>query len=114
MSFLQCKRRPSRFNTQRSSVKPSAAAKLIELGVALAGAESDGSVLGHCFHCLAPRDAYSSTAHFPNVFCSDRCEREFIRVALASLTIEDCVRMHRRIETLLMGTKQLPFEGYRQ
>jgi hypothetical protein len=114
MSVIQCKRQPSRFNAQCSSVEPSAAAKLIELGAALAGAESNGSVLGSCFHCLAPRDAYSSTAHFPNVFCSDRCEREFIRVALASLTVEDCVRMHRRLETLLRGTKHLPFEGDRQ
>jgi hypothetical protein len=112
MSVIQCIQEPlgsSRFNAHGPSLETSAAAKLIELGVALARAESSASIPGFCFHCLAPRNAHSSTAQFPNVFCSEQCEQQFVRVALASLTVEDCIRMHDRLETLLMGEKQLPF-----
>jgi hypothetical protein len=97
----------SRFNTHRRSLGTSAAAKLIELGAALAAADSGASIPGFCFHCLAPGNAHNSTAQFPNVFCSEQCEQEFVRAALPSLTVEDCIRMHDRLETLLMGAKAL-------
>ena len=104
MSALQSKQQSlgsSRFDAHRSPLGASAAAKLIELGVVL----SRASIPGFCLYCLAPRNAHSSTAQFPNVFCSEQCEREFVRGALASLTVEDCIRMHGRLETLLMGAE---------
>jgi hypothetical protein len=83
----------------------SAAAKLLELGRVLAGAESSTSNSGVCCHCRALRNPYTSTAQCPNVFCSEQCERDFVRGALASLTMEDCIRIQRRLETLLVGAE---------
>jgi hypothetical protein len=105
MSTIQYKQRSlgtSRFDARRSSSGTPAAAKLIELGVALTRADSSASILGFCFHCLAPRNMHNSSAQFPNVFCSGQCEQKFVGTALASLTVEDCVRIHGRLETLLM------------
>lgn len=94
-----------RFDTARPSPASSPAAKLIELSVALARAESRASVAGLCSQCWAPRNPHSSTAQCPNVFCSEECERQFIRAALASITLDDCVRMQRRLEALLTGAE---------
>jgi hypothetical protein len=43
------------------------------------------------------------------VFCSKLCEQEFVRAALAALTVEDSIRMQHRIE-LLMEAEAAPFE----
>ena len=99
----------SRFDAQRSSLGTSAAARLIELGRALAGVESGASTVGLCSQCWAPRNSYSSSPEYPNVFCSEQCEREFVRAALASVTVEDCIRIQGRLETLLMGAKASAF-----
>jgi hypothetical protein len=34
------------------------------------------------------------------------CEREFICIAFASLTLEDCIRMHERLRNLLMPAQE--------
>jgi hypothetical protein len=105
MSTIQCKQQPrdtSRFDAHRSSLGTPATIKLIELGVALTRADSSASTRGFCFHCLAPRNLHNSSAQFPNVFCSEQCEQKFVRTSLASLTVEDCIRIYGRLETLLM------------
>jgi hypothetical protein len=92
----------NRFHAHGPFLGTSAAVKLIELGIALAGAEASDSIAGFCFYCLAPRNTHSSTAQFPNVFCSEECEQTFVCGPLAFLTTEDCIRRHDRLKNLLM------------
>lgn len=99
------------FHAHGSSLRTSAAVKLIELSVALAGAEHGASIPVFCLYCLAPRNMHSSTAQFPNIFCSEQCEERFVRGPLTSLTIEDCIHMHDRLKNLLIvSLHPLPFE----
>jgi hypothetical protein len=83
----------------------SAGATLIELGITLAGAESATEMPGWCFRCRGRQDPRRSTAQYPSVFCSEHCQQEFVRAALASLTLQDCMRIHRRLEDLLVGVQ---------
>jgi hypothetical protein len=78
----------------------SAASTLIDLCVGLIHG-NDSDVPGMCSRCLSKLGPRSSTAKFPNTFCSEQCEREFIRASLASMTLDDCVRMHARLDVLL-------------
>jgi hypothetical protein len=94
-----------RLCAHRSSQGTSAAAKLVDVGIAFAGAEFGTSAPGSCSHCWAPRSPQTSTARWPNFFCSDHCEQEFVRAALAVLTVEDCARMHAQLESLLRGAE---------
>jgi hypothetical protein len=89
----------------------SAAAGAIEVGRALADAEYDASAPGLCSQCRGPRNPNSSTAEFPNVFCSEQCEKEFVGSALASLSLEDCVRIQGRLEALLAGAEASAVEA---
>jgi hypothetical protein len=73
---------------------------LLELGLTLAGGK-ENSIPGVCASCESSRDARRSTSNFPDVFCSTECEQEFIHTALASFTLEDCIRLQRRLENLL-------------
>jgi hypothetical protein len=84
----------------------SAAAMLVELGVIFAVAESGPPVRPSCSRCRCDVDPHTSTAQSPNVFCSERCEQEFVRDLLASLTFEDCIRIQDRLELLLSGARQ--------
>ena len=84
----------------------SAGATVIELGITLAGAESRIATLGWCLRCRVSQDPQRSTSQYPNVFCSEHCEQEFICRALASLTLEDCIRMHERLEHLLVPAQE--------
>ena len=106
---IQFKEQPSDSSSavrhQRSALGNSAAARLIELGRALASAESSASKRGLCFHCMGPRSSYSSTAQFPSVFCSEQCEGQFVRGAMASVSVEDCIRIQHRLESLLTGAE---------
>jgi hypothetical protein len=81
-------------------------ATLIDLSVELTRAESSPQPPGLCSRCLSHQDPQTSNAQYPNIFCSERCEREFIRAALASLTLDDCVRMQARLEALLKQTQK--------
>jgi hypothetical protein len=83
----------------------SAASTLIDLCVGLIRANSS-DVPGRCSRCFGERDPRSSTAKYPNAFCSERCEREFVRASLASLTLEHCVHMHARLNVLLERAKK--------
>lgn len=94
-------------NGSRLETGKAAGATVIELGIALAGAESKPPIPGSCSRCRSYRNPLNSTAQCPNVFCSEQCEQEFVRAALASLTLEDCIRMHGRLETLLMHDEEL-------
>lgn len=78
----------------------------IKLGIALAGAESSAGIPGLCSRCRTDRDPRRSTSHYPNVFCSEQCEQEFTRIALASLKLEDCIRIQRRLENLLLHDQE--------
>jgi hypothetical protein len=104
MSTFQFKPQPS---SDRDALRPKRAMKataggaLVELGLALVEAETAPAIPGLCARCESKRSLWSSTAQFPNVFCSEECEQEFIRLALESLTLEDCMRMHERLEKLL-------------
>lgn len=93
----------SRFEGHNSSPGSSPAAKLIEVGRVLACAECAAPTAGQCSYCRNYRNAYDSTAQFPNLFCGEQCEQEFVCAALASLTVEDCIRIQGRLEILLMG-----------
>ena len=80
--------------------KKSAASMLIELCVGLIHANSS-DVPGMCSRCLSELVPQSSTAKYPNAFCSEQCEHEFIRASLASMTSDDCARMQARLNVLL-------------
>ena len=100
---------PRPLESNEGEIQPrhkSAGAILIELGVALASAESRAPIPGLCSRCLSHRDPRNSRVKYPNIFCSERCEQEFVRTALASLTLDDCVRMHARLEALLTGARE--------
>ncbi len=59
-----------------------AGATLIELGIAVAGAQASSAVPGLCPRCKSGRYAETSTARYWNIFCSKQCEQEFISAAL--------------------------------
>ena len=80
--------------------KKSTASMLIDLCVGLIHANSSDAP-GMCSRCLSELVPRSSTAKYPNAFCSEQCEHEFIRASLASMTLESCVRMHARLDVLL-------------
>jgi len=84
----------------------SAGATVIELAITLAGAESRIATPGWCLRCRVSRDLQRSTSQYPNVFCSEHCEQDFICTALASLTLEDCIRMHERLGNLIMPAQK--------
>jgi hypothetical protein len=79
----------------------SAGAALVALGIALVCAQTSSTVPGLCSRCRSGRYAETSTAQYSNIFCSKQCEQDFIRTALVSITLEDCVRIHQRLESLL-------------
>ena len=113
MSAGQCKHIPLRFNKFKFSrsrldgfPNKSTASMLIEIGVMLAEAAFVAPTPGLCFHCRNYRNARSSTAEYQNLFCSQRCEREFVRTVLASVTLEECLRIQKRLEALLVGARQ--------
>jgi hypothetical protein len=90
---------------ERTTAGKSAGAMVIELGITLAGAESRIATSGWCHRCWVSQDPQRSTSQYPNVFCSEHCEQEFIRAALISVTLEDCIRMHERLELLVPARK---------
>lgn len=81
----------------------SAAATLIEVGIALCGADASAPIAGVCVHCTALGKSQASNAQHPNAFCSKECEQEFVCEAVASLSLEECNRIHQRLESLLMN-----------
>jgi len=89
----------------------SAAATLLELGATLAGAEANAEKSEPCSRCNARRNSRSSYAQYPNAFCAKECEQEFIRGALASLTLEDCIRIQHRLDALLMGAQEMALQS---
>jgi hypothetical protein len=88
-------------STGRTMAGKSAGATVIELGRTLGLATP-----GWCLRCRGSQDPQRSTSQYPNVFCSEHCEQEFIRTALASLTLEDCIRMHERLGNLVMPAQE--------
>jgi hypothetical protein len=90
-----------RSSTGRTMAGKSAGATVIELGITLGLATP-----GCCLRCRVSQDSQRSTSQYLNVFCSEHCEQEFIRIALASLTLEDCIRMHERLENLLVPAQE--------
>src|SRR4029077_4623588 len=97
----------------RTSAGKSAGAMVIELGMTLAGAESLIATQGWCLRCRVSQDPQRSTSQYPNVFCSQHCEQEFIRAALVSVTLEECIRMHERLELLVPAQKTPPAQQER-
>jgi hypothetical protein len=79
-------------------------AVLLQLGRVLADAAFGDPTAGLCSRCGTSWNPQRSTARFPTVFCSERCEQEFIHIALASLSLQDCIRMQKRLDALLVGT----------
>ena len=88
-------------STGRTMAGKSAGATVVELGITLGLATP-----GCCLRCRGSQDPQRSTSQYPNVFCSEHCEQEFIRTALASLTLEDCIRMHERLGNLLVPAQE--------
>jgi hypothetical protein len=90
----------------RTTAGKSAGAMVIELGITLTGAESRIATPGWCLRCRGSQDPQRSTSQYPNVFCSEHCEEEFIRAALVSVTLEDCIHMHGRLDNLLLPAQK--------
>ena len=88
-----------------NSRRRSATGILVELADAFVNAASRGPSAGLCSQCGGYRDPRASSAQSPNIFCSAECERDFVRTALASLTLEDCIRIQQRLESLLLGAQ---------
>ncbi len=84
----------------------SSGATLVGIGVTLAAAARSAAMPGLCSGCQGYRDPVSSTARCPTVFCSLRCEQEFVRTTFASLPLEDCIRIQARLEALLAGVRE--------
>src|SRR5260370_40809194 len=95
-----------RSSAGRTMAGKSAGATVIELGITLGGAESSIATPGWCLRCRGSQDPQRSRAQYPKVFCSEHCEQEFIRTALASLTLGDCIRMHERMGNLLIPAQE--------
>jgi hypothetical protein len=95
--------------------KPKTAAEtLVALGVTLAGAEASAPTPATCKRCKSTHDSQKSSSRYPSIFCSKSCEGEFIRKELVSLTLDDCIRLHSKLERLLRAIQEpLPFEGSR-
>jgi hypothetical protein len=87
----------------------SSAAALVQVGIMLAGTESNAATSELCIRCRAEVDLARYAARLPNVFCSERCEQEFVRSSLASLTLGDCILIQRRLETLMMTGTTMRF-----
>ena len=114
MSAIQFQQKPftqdqlaSRESRVDTLPKASVAEAVIELGTALAGMELIGVLPGRCSSCRMLRNPLRSTAQFPKIFCSQGCEQEFVRVALDSLTVDDCIRIHERLATLLLRAQRV-------
>lgn len=88
-------------------LEESAGSILIELGIAPADMGPSALVPGLCSRCQSDREPQNSTAQYPDIFCSEKCEQAFIRSAVASLTVEDCIRMQSRLEALQLVTRRL-------
>jgi hypothetical protein len=95
-----------RSSAGNSMAGKSAGATVIELGITLCGAESSIATPRWCLRCRGSQDPQRSTSRYPKVFCSEHCEQEFICTALASVTLEDCIRMHERLGNLLMPAQK--------
>ena len=88
------------YNRSNSAGK-SATSVLIELARTFVAASSTAQLPGLCSRCRSYRDPRTSTSEYPNIFCSNQCELEFVRSALASLTLDDCIRVQQRLDNLL-------------
>ena len=80
---------------------------LIEIGVLLAEADirdTDTWIVLSMSKTIEMREA--PPLEYQNLFCSQRCEREFVRTTLASVTLEECLRIQERLEALLVGARQ--------
>jgi hypothetical protein len=91
----------ARTSWMKESLGRSAAATLIELGSMLAAADASDPKSGVCIRCSAPSNSQRSNAQYANTFCSKECEQEFVRTAMASVTLQECLRIQHRLETLL-------------
>jgi len=112
MSASQFKHQPLSSNSSESSSSwpegsqsNSAASVAIGLSLALAEAKSAKPRPGLCYSCRNFRDPQTSAAEYPNIFCSQACEQAFVRTALGSVTLEDCIRIRARLESLLAGVQ---------
>src|SRR5271165_5398385 len=76
------------------------------VGVTLVEAASGTPAPGLCSRCRNYRNSRASTAQCPNLFCSKQCEQEFVRTAMTSVSLEDCICIQERLETLLIGARQ--------
>ncbi len=110
MSAGECKQEPLSSNQLEfyrawldNPLSKPAASTLIELGARLAEVASGTPTPGLCSGCRNYRDPRTSTAQCRNLFCSQRCEQEFVRNALAPVTLGDCIRIQERLDTLLIG-----------
>jgi len=83
--------------------KKSPAQILTELGLYIASKNTSPD--GRCASCRVVFDPANSDAKFPGAFCSLQCERRFIQEGLRSLTVEDCMQIQKRLDSLLTQTK---------
>ncbi len=54
-----------------------------------------------CLKCEVKYEPSGSSALYSTQFCSEYCQRDFIRSGLRSLTLEQCIRLHKRLEALV-------------
>jgi hypothetical protein len=99
----------NKMNSEKTSLRNfrgGSVAALVEVGVVLAAAQSKPLLPGQCSNCCGFRNPRYSTAQFSNVFCSKECEQEFVRAAIGSLTGEECIRIHQRLEALITNAEE--------
>jgi hypothetical protein len=89
-----------------NALEESAGSILIELGITPAALRASAPVPGLCSRCQSDRDPQNSTAQYPSIFCSEQCEQAFVHTAIASLTVEDCIRIQAGLEALLLRTQE--------
>jgi hypothetical protein len=83
--------------------KKSPAQVLTQLGLDIASKNTSPD--GKCAYCRVAFDPANSNAKFPGAFCSLPCERRFIQEGLRALSVEDCIRLQKRLDTLLALAK---------
>ncbi len=81
--------------------RKTAAAVVLELATELAAAQAKTPGLSNCARCAIEFRPGESNAACPEMFCSNYCERAFVRERLGSLSTDDCIRLQERLADLL-------------
>lgn len=76
-------------------------ATAVKLGIELSDISIDSNSSSNCKRCTGAYECINSDAICKNLFCSKGCELFYVREALSGMTLEDCIRIQKRLEALL-------------